>query len=415
MSKSTQSPSMVSPKSIPVGGVPTLSEIEVQLQRLQASPHFKHSLRCINFLNYVVRKTATGFSDQLKERTIGMEVFNRPPDYDLHADPIVRAVAGDVRKRLVQYYYEPEHRDELRIELHSGSYIPEFKLAAVENSWNSDAAARTGLQPPRAATAIHFPFARLRFRYRMLGAGLLVGALAAVWIVVHGSTAALDHLWKPFLRDPGPRLICVGSVMALVPPPTSAISMASVGGHPLYSNPISISDAIAIATLQQFISSHARASIIQSAAETSFSDLQRTPTVYISGFDNPWTMRITEPLRFHFLRPAVDVFAIQDRTDPAHHTWAVNTLTPFLKVSLDYGIVARFHDPITDQMVVVAAGIGENGTIAASQMLTNGKYFSELSRNARLPRNYQNFEAVIATQVIDGKPGPPRVVASCTW
>jgi hypothetical protein len=45
----------------------------------------------------------------------------------------VRVIAGEVRKRLAQYYYEPEHRGELRIELHPGSYVPEFKLDRVHD------------------------------------------------------------------------------------------------------------------------------------------------------------------------------------------------------------------------------------------------------------------------------------------
>jgi len=77
--------------------------------------------------------------------------------------------------------------------------------------------------------------------------------------------------------------------------------------------------------------------------------------------------------------------------------------------------VARFHDPITKQIVVVAAGIGENGTIVASRFLTDERYLSELKRNKLLPTSDGNFEAVIETQIIDGKPGPPRILASCVW
>ena len=32
--------------------------------------------------------------------------------------------AAEVRKRIAQYYHEAEHRDELRIELPTGSYVP---------------------------------------------------------------------------------------------------------------------------------------------------------------------------------------------------------------------------------------------------------------------------------------------------
>jgi hypothetical protein len=81
----------------------------------------------------------------------------------------------------------------------------------------------------------------------------------------------------------------------------------------------------------------------------------------------------------------------------------------------DFGLVARFHDPTTDQIIVVSAGIGENGTIAAAELLSTGKYFQELKDEKLFPRRDQNFEAVIETQTINGRPGPPRIVATYLW
>jgi hypothetical protein len=75
----------------------------------------------------------------------------------------------------------------------------------------------------------------------------------------------------------------------------------------------------------------------------------------------------------------------------------------------------RFHDPTTDQIIVISASIGENGTIAAAELLSTEKYFKELKQEQRLPRREQNFEAVIETQIINGRPGPPRIVATYSW
>jgi len=80
--------------------------IKKQLKRIQSSPHFSHSRRYPNFLNFVVHKALEGRQVDLKERTIGIEAFGRPPDYDLNDNPIVRVTAGEGRKRLAQYYYE---------------------------------------------------------------------------------------------------------------------------------------------------------------------------------------------------------------------------------------------------------------------------------------------------------------------
>ncbi|MGA3008614.1 MAG: hypothetical protein ABSD72_00005, partial [Terracidiphilus sp.] len=60
-------------------------------------------------LSYVVEQTLLGNTDQLKERIIGIEVFDRQPDYDPSADPIVRFTASEVRKRLAMYYVDSAH------------------------------------------------------------------------------------------------------------------------------------------------------------------------------------------------------------------------------------------------------------------------------------------------------------------
>jgi len=101
--------------------------IQEQLVRILAHPAFRNSKRYPNFLRYVVELALKGQTENLKERTIGIDVFERNPDYDTNTDHIVRTTAGEIRKRIAQYYHEPGHESELRISLPSGSYVPEFQ------------------------------------------------------------------------------------------------------------------------------------------------------------------------------------------------------------------------------------------------------------------------------------------------
>ena len=118
-------------------------EILMQLDRLLASRHFKNSSRYPNLLRYIVKKTLDGHAKELKERTVGIEVFGRKPDYDQAQDPVVRVTAGKVRERIAQYYHEPEHYQELRIDLPPGSYIAEFICQSSSRSCLSLPALRT--------------------------------------------------------------------------------------------------------------------------------------------------------------------------------------------------------------------------------------------------------------------------------
>ena len=121
----------VAPKSMQdleqAGSVPDAGQIREQLERLLAHPLFANSKRYPALLAYVVEQTLLGNAADLKERSIGIEVFGRAPTYDANADPVVRITAGEVRKRLSQYYYDSARDSEVVIELPTGSYVPVFR------------------------------------------------------------------------------------------------------------------------------------------------------------------------------------------------------------------------------------------------------------------------------------------------
>src|ERR1700744_4780644 len=75
-------------------------EIESELKRILSSDFFKSSARCRDFLKHVVWVACSESPESLKERTIGIAVFGRAPDYDTGADAIVRVKATEVRRRL---------------------------------------------------------------------------------------------------------------------------------------------------------------------------------------------------------------------------------------------------------------------------------------------------------------------------
>src|SRR5246127_1530813 len=111
--------------------VPDPALVREQLRRLVAHPLFTNSKRYPVLLTYTVEQTLLGNASELKERTIGIEAFGREPIYDVNLDPVVRTAAAEVRKRLSQYYYNPDHAGELVIELPIGSYVPTFREPAV--------------------------------------------------------------------------------------------------------------------------------------------------------------------------------------------------------------------------------------------------------------------------------------------
>src|ERR1700692_4444855 len=103
------------------------TEGQRRLDRLLENAHFSNSKRFPSFLRFIVQEELEGRGDQLKERTLGIEVFGREPGYDTTSDPIVRVTAAEIRKRIAQYYQDSGSPDELRISLPPGSYVPHFE------------------------------------------------------------------------------------------------------------------------------------------------------------------------------------------------------------------------------------------------------------------------------------------------
>lgn len=60
--------------------------VQEQLERLLASSYFSHSKRFPTFLRFGVQHALNGQAEMLKERTLGIEIFGRTPDYDTAAD-----------------------------------------------------------------------------------------------------------------------------------------------------------------------------------------------------------------------------------------------------------------------------------------------------------------------------------------
>ena len=100
--------------------------IREHLSVLLSSTAFAHVDRLKRFLRYVVEETVAGRGENLKEYSVGVEVFDRETSFDPRTDPIVRVQARRLRARLTRYYEEEGRHEEMRIELPKGSYAPLF-------------------------------------------------------------------------------------------------------------------------------------------------------------------------------------------------------------------------------------------------------------------------------------------------
>jgi TolB-like protein/tetratricopeptide (TPR) repeat protein len=107
--------------------------VRVELDRILSSRTFAQSESLKRFLRHVVERTLEGREHELKELSIGSDVFERGGDFDPRIDPIVRVQATRLRTKLRDYYHEEGSSAELSIDLPKGSYVPAFAgRSAVE-------------------------------------------------------------------------------------------------------------------------------------------------------------------------------------------------------------------------------------------------------------------------------------------
>jgi hypothetical protein len=408
MSESTQSPELWAPAS---GADREL--VLRELDAILASYHFRGSKRYPALLKYVVDAALDGHSGELKERTLGVEVFGRDPDYDTSADPVVRFSASEVRKRIAQYYHENGNGTHLQIELPLGSYVPEFQLRTPEEPETRTGFASEGL------TAAHRLLTLSRHRYRIAAFGLvallLVAAVAGTYSYRRFTSPkpnVVDRLWGPLVNSPRPILIVVGTShpIKLGPEPDQTSFIDHMTGP--YHH-VSIATATALANLAGVLRQHGAAYEIKEDTETSLTDLRSRPLILIGATNNAWTMRLVSPMRFHFTQGPMA--KILDQKNPQNADWAIDFSKPYSSVAIDYAIVASYHDPTTEGPVMVIAGIGPYGTEAASAFVGSPKYLEQIVKQVPAGWENKNLEMVLKSDVIDGKPGPPVLISSNLW
>jgi len=389
--------------------------VQKELDSILASYHFRGSKRYPAMLKYVVGAALEGHAGDLKERTLGVEVFGRDPDYDTNADPVVRFSASEVRKRIAQYYHENGSGSGLQIDLPLGSYVPEFIPRSPVPSVNPPVTVSIPTEPVSNYTARKVR--SLQIAVAVMGA-LIVSAVvfaALFWYQKppEENFSAVNELWKPLLKSQGQILFVVGPVLqeALM---ARAENTGAIGNMTGRYDHVSVLSAVALTHLAGVLQRNGRPYEVKESTETSLADMRSRPVVLIGAVNNTWTMHVVNTLRFRFLFDGRNA-EIQDTGDVHSPRWSFDVTDSSQSVTTDYALVARFHDPTTEGPVLVIAGLGPNGTEVASEFASDPQNFGRIAE--KLPRGWENknVELVLKMDVMGSKAGPPALIASTVW
>jgi TolB-like protein/tetratricopeptide (TPR) repeat protein len=169
------------------------SLVRAELEKIIVSPGFRNADRMARFLRFVVDRTQEGKLDDLKEYSIGLEVFDRGSSFDPRLDPVVRVEARRLRKKLEEYYEGEGAHARIRIQLPKGGYAVEFEQPAPEKSSAPAAAGTNGTAAtatPATSGAAASPASDARTARIAIAAILAMAAVAALSLYWTSRTAS---------------------------------------------------------------------------------------------------------------------------------------------------------------------------------------------------------------------------------
>ncbi len=428
----------------------TLSEddqrkVRLQLERVLESHQFKNSRRYPALLRFLVEEALEGRADFLKERLIGIHVFGRPADYDTATDPIVRVTIAEIRKRIAQYYHDEEHDAEIRIELITGRYAPEFRLrrdsrhevdavAPAIHAAGREASVAVSTMPagegtqeiPVTAEPQVRPIASRGSRWRWPAA-----SVAALFLLVLGSVGAarwlrassLDQFWAPIFAPRRTVLFCLPTDVggnkaklaaalqtgALKASGTTFLDHESLGENVVYS------DMLATLNMVNVLTAHHADYRVRLNVATTLDDLRHGPAILVGGLDNDWTLRALEKLPYRFAGSDEESYWISNVQEPNNRQWSLDLKAQYAAVTRDYALIARLRNQQTGEPEVVVAGIGMSGTAAAGEMVGDEQLMEEVRQRVGAGYKDHDFEVVISTDVVNGIAGSPRILAVAVW
>jgi hypothetical protein len=173
-----------------------------------------------------------------------------------------------------------------------------------------------------------------------------------------------------------------------------------------------IGGVIAAVNLSRLLTEQGKRYEVRFGQEASYAEMRDSPVVIVGGINTTWSTQLVSGLHFVF-DESHKIPTIREMTG-AKRVWGLE-LGSDRTLARDYGLITRQLSGRSGQFLVQVAGISDIGTAAASELLSNQKELASALGNAPVDLQKKNLQIVVATDVTDGKAGPPRVIAVSNW
>jgi hypothetical protein len=431
-----------SPVALPI----SLFEKREELRRILASKYFASSPRKSRFLEFVTEQTLLGSGDKLNEYLIGLEVYDRGPEFNSQQDPIVRVQAHEIR-RLLKKYYDEEGRDSLvRLDLPSGAYVPVF--------------GRTPVVRVKGAADLHtaaiLPDFKTRHQlYQGLAFGFASLALALGALLLSRGSERVEHtqravaatatlpenlmwFWRPFVTPSEPPMLVIPNHPLLRAAHEGDSAQTWAGGHeipkselpefrdtihfhelkrfrfvPSLTDFTSVGETLGVVNLCQMFSHLGQRCWVQQSRLVNLEEIKANNAIMLGG-NQSWSGRVfVNPKGFQFQSGIIFNRSPQPGEKTIYKP-EFDLVTNQLR--RDYALVLMLPNEHSDKRVLLIYGVFTQGSQAAIEYLTNPERMSELRRalmklstDHKTPPPY--FQALLTTTVENGVPGNCSLLA----
>jgi hypothetical protein len=417
-------------------------------QRVVAGTHFCRSPLLSKFLLFVVAETLAGRGNDITEHQIGVQVFDRPPDYRTLEDNIVRNYARQLRKRLAEHFADQGNEEPLRIEIPLGGYVPVF--VSSELSCKEEAAALPSPQIPRTNSAEQSrqsmdQVAPIRSRALRITLGVALAAaysaalIGVTWYAATRPTSLQQPkepahaLWSAMFGGPASCYIVPSDAgfnlledLSRRPVPLAEYIAGTyqklpLGGVDLHSAEdlrsqqltpyvdLQISSALAHLTTD-----NSQRVFVRFPRDIRLDDLKSANAVIIGSVgSNPWAAIAEQNANFRIVdRPGMEGAFIENTmprpgeaatyashwNEPAHETFAVVAFLPNLS--------GNGH-------LLVLEGLDVAGTQAAAEILLHPSAIDPILKSATRPDgSLRSFEVLLRSTSIESNATGTQVIAS---
>lgn len=407
-------------------------------QRVAASEEFSRSELLPKFLLHICELFLLNRASELREQQIGVRVFSRPAAYNPGDDNVVRNYAVQLRKRLNLYFEREGEREEYRIEIPRGGYVPVFHPRA--NAANGLETATEAPLPKAAAPAEPIkPAVARRADWRMFFAGLLIGALALGTVLYQSKNWARNEqpvkhlLWSAiFLKDRDTFIVPadsgLGILQNLAEKPANLANY--INGEYLanvkvkgvdqgnlddlrtqrYTSMADLNIVSRLSHLPEVVPDHL---VVRYARDLRMDDLRNGNAILLGAIHtDPWVSLLQSNLNFQFAcGKRVDDCSIRN-SHPAAGEAAMYRLDPASPSRETYAIVALLPNPERGGWILLIEGLNMAGTEAAANMLLDDDTMRPLlAQSAGQDGALKPFELLIRTGSLGAEALPAKIIA----